>query len=144
MATSEQIEFIEAELKKIHPVRFMKAINKTQAGIGAVLRLLYESENTVTAGSISEYMNVSTARVAVLLKKMVAKGLIEKENDAGDARVTVVRLSGYGRETVQNLKDDMYRELGEIIDKIGMERMMEFIRISGEIRDTLKVPDFKF
>lgn len=83
-------------------------------------------------------MNVSTARVAVLLKKMVAKDLIVKEVDANDARVTVVQLSEHGRITVETMRNEIHRQFGTVIDKIGMERMMEFVAISREIQNALK------
>ena len=44
------------------------AIDAANAGLGAVLRLLYLADQPVTAGTISEKLHVSTARVAVLLK----------------------------------------------------------------------------
>lgn len=138
MATAEQIERIVDALQAAHPKDLFQTIDETQVGIGAVLRLLYESTEIVTAGKIAEYMNVSTARVAVLLKKMVAKDLIVKEVDANDARVTVVQLSEHGRITVETMRNEIHRQFGTVIDKIGMERMMEFVAISREIQNALK------
>ena len=72
MATTAQIERMLAELEGIHPVAFFRRMDETQAGIGAVLRLLHTSEEEITAGKISEVLNISTARVAVLIRKMAA------------------------------------------------------------------------
>lgn len=138
MATKEQIEMLLLRLEEAHPTDFFRRMDETSAGIGAVLRYLYETGDNVTAGKISKFMNVSTARMAVLLKKMESKGLIIKESGVADARTTVVKLSSYGRETVENIYADMYMQIGTIIDKIGMERMMEFVSISSEIRAVVK------
>lgn len=138
MATTEQIEQIVGALQAAHPRELFQTIDETQVGIGAVLRLLYESESTVTAGKIAEFMHVSTARVAVLLKKMTAKDLILKETDPGDARVTVVRLSECGRETIESMRREIYAQFGAVIDKVGMERMLEFVAISQDIQKALK------
>lgn len=140
MATKEQIEKIHAEMEKAQPVDLFKNINKTQAGIGAVLRMLYDSNGTVTAGQISEVLGVSTARVAVLLKKMAAKGLITKAHDCNDARVTIVRLTEKGGDIVVQMRDDLFTQIGNIIDTIGEERLMEFIGISKEIKALIKAP----
>lgn len=138
MATAEQIEKIVNMLQATHPKELFQTIDETQVGIGAVLRFLYESEETVTAGQIAEYMHVSTARVAVLLKKMVAKDLIVKESNSNDARVTMVRLSEHGSEAVASMRSQIYAQLGTVIDKVGMDRMLEFVSISQDIQKALK------
>ena len=139
MATREQIETILALVHDTHPAAFFKRIDDTSAGISAVLRFLYEADGEVTSGQISSFMNVSTARMAVLLKKMDAKGLIRKETGSADARTTVVRLSGFGRETVEKIHADMYRQVGCVIDKIGMERLIEFTTVAREIWVVLRI-----
>ncbi len=140
MATMEQIQKIHAEMEKAQPVEFFKNINKTQAGIGAVLRMLYESTEVVTAGKISEALGISTARVAVLLKKMTVKELIVKEHRGDDARVTIVRLTEKGEAVVVKMRDDLFSQIGHIIDTIGEERIMEFIAVSKEIKALIKAP----
>lgn len=133
MATQEQIERIATALCTAPPKAFFQTMDETQAGIGAVLRLLSETEGTVTAGRIAELMNVSTARVAVLLKKMVAKDLIVKEAHPDDARVTVVQLSEKGEQTAAAIRANIHRKIGLVIDRIGMERMLEFAEVSQMI-----------
>ena len=96
MATQEQIASILSQLVALHPADCFKPIDAANAGLGAVLRLLYLDDQPVTAGTIREKLHVSTARVAVLLKKLVAKGLVTKGRDPVDARVTVVALTPLG------------------------------------------------
>lgn len=142
MATSEQIELTLKALQAARPKALFCTMDSNQVGIGAVLHLVYESDGTVTAGKIADFMGVSTARVAVLLRKMAAQGLIIKESDAKDARVTVVRLSEQGCERVKAMRANLYAHIGMIIDKVGMSRMQEFITISQEIRDAVTKSDF--
>lgn len=138
MATQEQIEQIVDALCTAPPKAFFQTMDETQAGIGAVLRFLSGAEGTVTAGRIAELMNVSTARVAVLLKKMVAKGLIIKEADPSDARITVVQLSEKGEKTAATIRANIHRQIGLVIDRIGMERMLEFAEVSQMIHQVCK------
>lgn len=138
MATGEQIEVLLELMRKAPPSEQFQSIDKNTMGIRAILKYLYETDGRVTAGKISEHMKVSTARVAVLLKKMVAKGLIERENDSEDGRIVVVRLSEYGRLSAYRLRENIYKTMGEIIDRVGMDRMLEFAEISNEIHDVLK------
>lgn len=143
MATQQQIEDLLAQLKKAPPSEQFKSIDKSEAGIRAMLKYLSSTDETVTAGMISEHMEVSTARVAVLLKKMVAKGLIEKENDPADARVVVVRLSEHGNAVARKVRESIYEQVGAMIDKVGMERMLEFADISNELHSVIKAPDIE-
>lgn len=141
MASTEEIELILEKLMRDPPSEHFKKVDMNVAGIRAILKLLNEAEGAVTAGRISSIMHVSTARVAVLLKKMAAKELIEKQNDPHDRRVVVVKLSEHGKETAEKLKDNLYRNIGSIIDTVGMERMLEFAEISKEIHSALQKPE---
>lgn len=138
MATAEQIEALMEQLKKAPPAECFQNFDMSTAGIRAILKILNETDTKVTAGDLSEYMKVSTARIAVLLKKMEAKGFIEKEHDSADGRVVVVRLSNKGKELADKFKANLYAHIGEMIDKIGMDRMLEFAAVSNEIQSLMK------
>ena len=140
MATRDEIEKIASLLDESHPSKFVKKHNETNAGIGAVLRFLLESDRPMTAGSISQFMNVSTARVAVLLKKMEARDLICRQAGPEDARTVVVSLTDTGAEKAMRLRENMYRDIGILIDTIGMDRLIEYTNISREIRSVMKGP----
>ena len=138
MASTEQIEFLIEQLKKAPPAECFQNFDMSTAGVRAILKILNETDGKVTAGDLSEYMKVSTARIAVLLKKMEAKGLIEKEHDSADGRVVVVKLSNQGKELADKFKENLYAHIGEMIDKIGMDRMLEFAAVSNEIQSLMK------
>lgn len=144
MATEKQIDEILARLKEIHPARTFKEVDEINAGIGAVLCLLYESSGLLTAGKISDFMKVSTARVTVLLKKMTAKGLITIENDAADSRITIVRLSASGKAMIDKINREMRKKTEKVIDTIGMDKMREFISLSEQIQSIMGKPEKKF
>ena len=138
MATREQIETLLEQLEKAPPSEHFQNIDRNTAGIRAILKYLSETDETVTAGMISGHIRVSTARVAVLLKKMETKGLIEREKDPGDGRIVVVKLSEHGKQTAEMLRENMYNHIGEMIDKVGMERLLEFAAISYEIHSVME------
>lgn len=138
MATTEQIEVLMEQLKKAPPAECFQRFDMSTAGIRAILKILNETDDKVTAGDLSEHMHVSTARIAVLLKKMEAKGLIEKERDSADGRVVVVKLSNQGKELADKFKANLYAHVGEMIDKIGMDKMLEFAAVSDEIQSLMK------
>lgn len=134
MAEREQIEQFIALIDEACPTDMFRAMDKVNLGIGAVIKLLEKSGGSATAGQISEAHGVSTARVAALIKKMSAKGLVEKAHDEHDARVTVVRLTEQGRQLAESRKRDMYRDVGRMIDEIGMERLRDFLATAADIK----------
>lgn len=138
MATNEQITEIIRLMEESKPENFFRKMNGVEAGIGAVLRFLSISKKPMTAGSISRYMGVSTARVAALLKKMETKNLIIRESGAHDARTTMVSLSEQGQEKIERLYQDYRSDMGRLIDRVGMERLIEFISTLKEIMELFK------
>ena len=138
MATREQIETLLEQLEKAPPSKHFQHIDENTVGIRAILKYLSETNEKITAGKISGQLKVSTARVAVLLQKMEAKDLIEKNKDPDDGRIVVVKLSEHGKQTAQAAKREIYRSIGEMIDKVGMDRMLEFAAISNEIHSIME------
>ncbi len=133
MAEVEQIEQILALFDDAMPEDWYRKMDAYKVGFGAVLRVLAQNGGKAPSGLISRVLGISTARVAVLTKKMTAKGIVEKCSDERDARVTVVRLTEQGIKTACEMKDTMYQDVGILIDKLGMERLLEFISTSKEI-----------
>lgn len=143
MHSQEQVELLLRAVFDAQPKDLTRFMSENQTGIRAVLRLLYASNEVMTAGRIAQETGVSAARVAVMLKKMEAKDLIVRETAPEDARVTMVRLSQNGAEMVEAIHQELLNQIGKVIDRVGMDAMLEFIRISKEIQETLSPPTFR-
>lgn len=142
MATDEQIRQALSELERVQPLEFFRFLDDAQVGMVAALRLLHEQSGAVvTAGKISSGLHISTARVAVLLRKMEAKGLITRERGDADARLTIVHLTALGEQTSAEIRRSVYRNMGIVLDAVGEERLMEFIHTAGDIQSALTPPD---
>lgn len=141
MATAAQIDNILSLIEKVHSSNIFDTTNHLHTGIGAMLFYLSKAKSAVTAGDISENLKVSTARVAVLIKKLEANGLIIKSQLPTDARVSIITLTDCGKQTIYKLEQDIRQKIGEVIDKVGIDRLTEFINISSEIKSILPPPD---
>lgn len=136
MASSEQIEEIFAMTKLRHQKTPIGELNRINMGISAVLRCLYESENnTLTAGDLSRMLGVSSARIAALLRKMLADDLIEKGRDFNDGRVVTVHMTEHGSQIAECMKNKFKTIISKSIDRIGFERMREFVTTINELCD---------
>lgn len=138
MASQEEIQTLLEALKKASPAQMFQSIDAGAAGMRAILLCLADGQENVTASRISDYMKVSTARVTVLLQKMEARGLIEKERDPEDNRRVKVVLSARGRELAAQMQEQVNAHVKAMIDQIGMERMLEFAAILQEIHSCVQ------
>ncbi len=137
MASDKEVIALLQEFSSIHPLEFLQKIDVQSMGISNVLCFLMCADHEVSAGEISEYMNVSTARVAVLLKKMSDKGLIEKQTDPSDARRVLVAITDSGKALFQEQQREILLYSGAVVDHFGVDKIQEFIGICRQIRDII-------
>lgn len=138
MTTNKEVDFVFNHLMQSQSFELLKLFNDTNTGIGAVLRILKESDSPVSARKISEMMCVSEARVTVLLRKMQNRGYIAKEKDGNDARVTLVKLTQEGEAQAENLSDILCKNIATIIDSIGFEKIAQYIKLTEEINNAIQ------
>lgn len=109
------------------------------------LRLL-SVEGDVTAGRISEYLDIKPSSVTQIIKKLEDIEVIEKIKSKEDARVTLVRLTEKGKdslkdrsETSSTLKIELFKDFSnEDLEKFNdyLEKLFENIS-SEEFIDKL-------
>ena len=135
MASDKEVIALLQEFSSIHPLEFLQKLDVQSMGISNVLCFLMYADHEVTAGEISDYMNVSTARVAVLLKKMSDKGLIEKHADPSDARRVMVAITDSGKELFEKQQREILLYSGAVVDHFGVDKIKEFIESCRQIRE---------
>ena len=113
---------------------FKKMEEYNQGSKHALQYLLQEEETEVTAGMVANELSISTARVAKLINNLSKNDYIDKWSSKKDARVTIVKITEKGKEYIIKEKEDFLKTLEVVIDKIGVEDLMEFIRISKKIK----------
>lgn len=138
MSRSEEAQAFIRELCSCIPRNFFTRVEETQRGIGFILVYLGSTQNEVVAGDLARELNVSTARIAALLKKMESNGLIVRYDSPKDARKTVVEITDEGRAYLNRLKEDVLIKAELMLEKIGKEDIEDFLRISHKIKEVLE------
>ncbi|MFC0233860.1 MarR family winged helix-turn-helix transcriptional regulator [Vagococcus entomophilus] len=64
--------------------------------------LLLEKEEQVTAGRISEYLDIKPSSVTQIIKKLETNGTIERIKSEKDARVILIKLTEKGKDSILN------------------------------------------
>ncbi|MCM1507792.1 MAG: MarR family transcriptional regulator [Ruminococcus flavefaciens] len=134
-------EYTISVMKRLHEKPSddtLRKFNDDNAGISCMLKYLSDTDEPVSAGEISRFMRVSTARVSVLLKKMQEKNFIVRENCSEDARRLMISLSDEGRAECLKRREEMIELFSRIIDEVGRERMEEFISISHQMKKVVE------
>ncbi len=123
MAKPEEIEKALSLFETYKPSHCFEEMQKTDMGMFAVLKYLNEQEEPVKSKDISDDMRVSSARMAILLKKLEAKNLIKKSPSQKDKRITLVELTEQGFSIEQKIKNHVYQMVEHIVDEIGVEEL---------------------
>lgn len=74
----------------------------------------------------------------MLLKKMEAKDLIRKSDSNDDGRFTIIRLTSNGRKEIERMQNESLKRANKVIEKVGIEDIKEFMRISKKITQAIK------
>ena len=133
MSTREDAKAFLNELYSSIPKSFYSKIEMTQRGFGFILDYLEQAEGEVVAGDFAKKMNVSTARVAVLLKKMEENGFVIRRTSSKDARRTVVEITPAGAAFVDDLKEQALSRVELLLEQVSKEDLDTYVRISRKI-----------
>lgn len=137
MVTREQALDVLNKIKQNKPTKFFKKIDETSAGMRFILMYLSEHTNEVYASTIAEKMDISRARVAVLIQKLINKGMIEKSSSSMDGRIDVLKITQVGLSEIKTFKEQVLSNVIMVIEKIGLEEIYRFIDTSAKIKNIL-------
>lgn len=138
-------EFLHAtfELNKQAP---RKEVNSSMSGERFVLHYLYTMSAQGLPSDISEKMEVSSARVAVILNRLEDKGYILRSIDPQDRRRIVVELTPKGKEIAKEEHDKVIGMVEKMLKLLGDQDAKDLIRIIqklSSLSDEIEIPSFK-
>ncbi len=137
MATMEQVNEIVSNFKDIRPIKFFSKIDGVNAGKRFVLGYLSENNGEIYASSLSGIMNISRARISIMLDNLIQKGCITKKISSTDARKEVISITSLGLEEAKRDKREINDTLIKVIDTVGYDRIAEFVNIAKQIKEVL-------
>jgi DNA-binding MarR family transcriptional regulator len=106
------------------------------------LRLLSEEEN-VTAGRISEYLDIRPSSVTQIINKLERAGMAERVKSDDDARVTFVRLTNKGKEGAEQ-DGTIVSELNSILfDGFSQQELEQFDEYLSRLQTAIAGKEFQ-
>lgn len=137
MNSEEFAEFLFNRLKPTNARSLTDVLNNFNRGEVGVLSYLVFDKSEVSAGELSEKLNVSTARIASILNSLENKGYIIRKVDSLDKRKTLVTTTDKGKDLAISTKKEIINMLLKIIDEVGYDDIKEYIRILKKIRNVI-------
>lgn len=126
-------------LMKVSHEPFLVFANRVEEKTDNALETLklLAKETNVTPGRISEYLDIKPSSVTQIIKKLEKAGTVLREKSPKDSRVTVVKITVKGRESLKThgsigntLKDVLFKDFSdselEYLDQY-LERMVNNI-----------------
>lgn len=130
---------ILGNLMKVSHEPFLVFANRVEEKTDNALETLklLAKETNVTPGRISEYLDIKPSSVTQIIKKLEKAGTVLREKSPKDSRVTVVKITDKGRESLKThgsientLKDVLFKNFSdselEYLDQY-LERMVNNI-----------------
>lgn len=137
MVTREQAIDVLNKIKHNMPTKFFNKIDEASACMSFILVFLSENDNEIYASTIAKKMNISRARVAVLISKLITKGMITKSSSGIDGRIDVLKITQNGLNEVELIKEQAFSSVIMVIEKIGIEEIYRFIDTSAKIKNII-------
>lgn len=119
------------------PVPPQDKLSKTVRGEMAVLRLLEREERQMTAGDISQMLQMKTPRIAAVLNSLEKKELIKRSADACDRRRVMVELTQNGLSFCLQRKQEAKAHMTKILMHLGETDAKEFVRLMKRLHEIL-------
>ena len=104
---------------------------KGKAGI--LMRLLEEGKQT--AGALAHFFHVGSARIAAMLNELERDGLIRREKDKNDRRISYAVLTERGEEAGEASWKHLQKIVHAWVNDAGEETYFTFLELYGRFRE---------
>lgn len=116
-----------------------KGMKPRQIHVLDAIHQVLAQQGICRVSDVSSQMNITMPSITKLIQELEAFGMVEKYADPVDKRVSLLRLTGDGRECVKRYVLDFHRDWAKALDGITREQVEETIKTIGHLRDTMPV-----
>ena len=123
---------------ELHLVSIERQISAFSQGMYVALQYLCTHDGAAHPRELSRGMAVSSARVASLLNRMEAQGLIRREPDPDDSRQVITFLTEKGEQCLREMREGLVREIAWLLEEIGPEDAEAYLRVRRRMAQVLR------
>lgn len=123
-------EFMRETFLRKPPYRPMLNLSRGEMG---TLLFLVKGHDHQSAGEIASRIDLTSGRMASLLKSLERKGLVTKKKDENDKRKTIVSSTKEGQATVYEHTKLVFNHINKLLRFLGEEDAKHFVRINTKL-----------
>ncbi|MBQ4870333.1 MarR family transcriptional regulator [Priestia megaterium] len=99
---------------------------------------MIKKKKEVTVKDLSEVLNVTHHTASEHIKRLITKGILEKERSAYDKRIVYVKLTPYGEEVLKRNTELDEEKLKMILERLSLEEQQKIIDAFSILREEIK------
>jgi len=122
-------------MRKIAKMPIQKKIGDITQGEMMILGYLISKKDGVSAGELSEKLDLTTPRVASALNSLSKKGFIERSRNPSDKRIVIVNITAAGKKIILERREEAVSMAEQLLQKLGERDASELIRIMKRINE---------
>ena len=110
----------------------------TSQGKFTILMLLNRDPSVgISPSDLAERSGVTRATITGLLDGLCREKLVVREDDTGDRRKAVVRLTRRGRTHLEGMLPEYYRQIADLMGELSDQEKVELISLLGKVNTRL-------
>lgn len=113
-------------------------IEKSSKGANIVIKVLDRLGEPTNPKHLAETLNLSTARIAVVLGNLEKRGLIIRTMDPDDRRRINVSLTESGKKVAKAEKQEMRNKIIRVFELMGEEDTHQYLELTAKFVDYSK------
>jgi MarR family transcriptional regulator, organic hydroperoxide resistance regulator len=99
---------------------------------------MIKKKKEVTVKDLSEVLDVTHHTASEHIKRLINKGILEKERSAYDKRIVYVKLTPYGEEVLKRNTELDEDKLKMILERLTVEEQQKIIDAFSVLREKIK------
>lgn len=133
MDVNETTMMICASMQELLRTAESRQIADMSKGEFFALNYISKRGSLVLPSEISAAMNVSTARIAVLLSQLESRGFIVRAADTADRRRVNVSITAAGVKRLEERRAEIFRQMLRLVEQLGEKDAQDYLRITRRI-----------
>jgi DNA-binding MarR family transcriptional regulator len=126
------------ELFAHSPAAVMRYMRNWPGGALSLVHLnvmtVLDADGPLAMGHLADALDVSQASATGIVDRMEQRGLITRQRDPDDRRVTRVALTDEGRGVISGLATERRDKLGKLLDELTDDELEGFLRGARAMR----------
>jgi DNA-binding MarR family transcriptional regulator len=126
------------ELFAHSPAAAMRYLRHWQGGALSLVHLnvltVLDADGPMPMGHLADALDVSQASATGIVDRMEQRGLISRQRDPDDRRVTRVALTDEGRGVISGLASERREKLSKLLDELSDDELEGFLRGARAMR----------